>query len=191
MNLQYRWTLGLLILVGLSVVGCNRPATLAETEGAVPTAVTVEEEGHLSDPSSERPPAPDFTLETLAGETVQLQDYAGEIMLLNFWASWCPPCKAEMPDMQRYYEAYRDEGFVILGINAGEEQGTVENFVADYDITFPVAIDSTQQVMGEYGVTGLPSSFFVDREGRILGYWPGVLTFDMLEERLTPILETE
>lgn len=191
MDPRYRWTLGLLILVGLLVVGCNRPVTFPETEGDIPTAVTVEEESTPSEATGERPPAPDFTLETLEGETVQLEDYAGEVVLINFWASWCPPCKAEMPDLQRYYEAYRDEGFVILGVNASEERGAVEAFVADHDITFPVAIDSTQEMMGEYGVTGLPSSFFVDREGRILGYWPGVLTFDLLEERLTPVLEAE
>jgi peroxiredoxin len=181
----------LLILVGLLVAGCNRSVTFPETEGDIPTAVTVEEESSPTEATGERPPAPDFTLETLDGETVQLEDYAGEVVLINFWASWCPPCKAEMPDLQRYYEAYRDEGFVILGVNASEERGAVEAFVADHDITFPVAIDSTQEMMGEYGVTGLPSSFFVDREGRILGYWPGVLTFDLLEERLTPVLEAE
>src|SRR5690606_16817501 len=112
--------------------------------------------------------APSFQLQTIDGEPVSLERYRGQVVLLNFWATWCPPCRVEMPGFQRVYEDRRDEGFVVLGIStdrAGE--GVVRDFLAERGLTFPVAMATGQVVQDFGGVQALPTSFLIDREGRI------------------------
>ncbi len=112
-------------------------------------------------------PAPDFTLETLAGEAVTLSDLQGQVVLINFWATWCPPCRAEMPAIQEVYEEYRDQGFTVLAVNERESQGRVATFMDELGLTFPVPLDRDGRVFRRYRVNALPSTFFVDREGII------------------------
>jgi peroxiredoxin len=111
--------------------------------------------------------APDFTLETLQGETISLSDLRGQAVLVNFWATWCPPCRAEMPAIQQVYEKYRDQGFTVLAVDLQESPAQVNNFAEELGLTFPILIDPDASVFIRYRVTGLPSTFFVDRAGII------------------------
>ncbi|MEK4023988.1 peroxiredoxin family protein [Sporosarcina sp. FSL W7-1283] len=117
-------------------------------------------------------PAPDFTLETLAGETVTLSELKGKKVILNFWATWCPPCKAEMPHMESFYSKLTDEDQVeLIAVNVTESEklgiSEVENFVESYKLSFPIPLDKTAEVTRMYGVFSMPTTFMIDTKGRI------------------------
>lgn len=113
--------------------------------------------------------APDFTLHSLNGETIHLADLRGQPVLINLWASWCPPCRAEMPAMQAVYESYQAQGFVILAVNATHQDtaASAAAFVAKNNLTFPILLDVDGQVSEAYQLRSLPTSFFVDSSGII------------------------
>lgn len=113
--------------------------------------------------------APDFSLLDLQGERITLSELRGRPLLINLWATWCPPCKAEMPDMQSVYEDYRESGFQILAVNATHQDSAAAtaSFVQEYGLTFPVLMDTSGEVSRQYQMRALPTSFFVDREGVI------------------------
>jgi len=113
--------------------------------------------------------APDFVLETIIGEPYQLSGYQGQIVLINFWASWCPPCKAEMPAMERVYRDYRNRGFVILAVNTTYQDNitTANEFALENGLTFPILMDLNGLVTGQYQVHSFPSSFFIDKNGLV------------------------
>ncbi len=178
MRRYYRW-LGWVTGALLFLAACSRASEVEVAPVRGDTHPAAESVGRA---------APDFTLETLAGEELSLSDYRDRLVIINFWASWCAPCAAEMPELQSYYEAHHEAGVVVLGVNGGEAPAEVREFVGAYGITFPVLLDSERRVMGQYAVVGLPSTFFVDPEGQLMGYWPGILTREMLEERLAPLL---
>jgi thiol-disulfide isomerase/thioredoxin len=133
-------------------------------------------------------PAPDFNVTTLDGETVGLSDFQGKAVLVNFWATWCPPCRAEMPALDAYYQAHRDEDFVLLAVNAGEPRVAAEDFTASIGFSSPVALDMTGEAIDAFGVLGLPTSILIDSEGIIRLEWQGELTSKLLEEKVTPWL---
>lgn len=113
--------------------------------------------------------APDFTLQTLDGQTITLSSLRGKSVLINLWASWCPPCKSEMPDFERVYNDYKNQGLVILAVNA-TNQDTLSNaneFVRQNQLTFPILLDSDGKVSQIYQLRSLPTSFFVDKNGVI------------------------
>lgn len=112
-------------------------------------------------------PAPAFTLRSLDGETVSLADFRGQPVLVNFWATWCPPCRKEMPAIQHVYEQHQDADFVVLAVNVQESEETIRPFVEEMGVTFPVLLDENGDVMKQYRIMGLPSSFFVARDGTI------------------------
>jgi peroxiredoxin len=126
--------------------------------------------------------APDFTLETLEGEEVSLSDFRGEKkVMLNFWATWCPPCRAEMPDMQNVYEEYED--VEILAVNLTEtEPGTdqVAEFRDDFGLTFPILMDHDVSVAGEYDIQPVPTSYLIDTNGQIENIALGPMNEDMM-----------
>ncbi len=124
--------------------------------------------------------APDFALTDLNGETVRLSDWRGQVVLLNFWASWCVPCRQEMPLLQATHEAYAGDGLVVLAVNMGEERRRVEGFAADLAVTFPVLADEETTVGTLYRVRGAPTTYFIDREGVIRQRYVGPLTSGML-----------
>ena len=113
--------------------------------------------------------APDFQLDNLNGQPVSLNDFRGKPVLINFWATWCPPCRSEMPFIQDTFtdKKWIDEGLVVLAIDIGESPSTVREFVKNYGLTFPVLLDSTRDVSLEYYIRGIPTTFFIDREGII------------------------
>ncbi|AHF04459.1 alkyl hydroperoxide reductase [Marichromatium purpuratum 984] len=126
-------------------------------------------------------PAPEFGLDTPAGETLRLADYRGRVVILNFWATWCPPCRAEMPSMQRAYEALAGDGVEILAINVDEDAATVADFGARLGLGFPLLVDPGSTVTLDYGVRGLPTSYVIDPEGRVALELLGDLAWDAPE----------
>ncbi len=133
--------------------------------------------------------APELTLENLAGESVALRDFRGQVVLVNMWATWCPPCKAEMPDLQAYYTAHQPEGFVLLSINDGDSAAEVRDFVSDYGLTFPVLLDPHSLSEKAFKTISLPSSYVIDRDGTVRLAWKGAISREVLEDYVTPLIE--
>lgn len=137
----------------------------------------------------ENPPAIDFTLTDQYGNTHTLSDYKGKTVFLNFWATWCPPCRAEMPDIQKLYETYDMEGedaLIVLGVaspgygNEKSEEG-IKEFLEENGYTYPVLMDTTGEVFAEYGIYSYPTTFMIDRDGNVFGYASGQLNEDMMK----------
>jgi peroxiredoxin len=126
--------------------------------------------------------APEFTLQSVDGETHALNDYRGQIVFLNFWATWCPSCEGEMPAIESVYEAYQNEGFIVLAINAGESSRSIRGFQQEEELTFPLLIDPGESVTGSYGIFALPTSLLVDQEGVISRIYTGPITHGQLAE---------
>jgi peroxiredoxin len=121
-------------------------------------------------------PAPDFTLARLDGAQVRLADLRGQVVLINVWATWCPPCRAEMPMIQEAYERYGERGFAVLAVNAREDAATVAAYMHDGGLSFPALLDSDGAVGAAYQASIMPSSFFVDRTGVIRAVYKGPLS---------------
>jgi peroxiredoxin len=134
-------------------------------------------------------PAPSLTLTDINGKTVSLADYRGQWVLVNHWAIWCPPCKAEMPELNAYYQAHKDEDFVLIGISAGDAKADVVEFTSSSAIQFPMWLDPKQTALSAFRTDYLPSSFVIDPEGMVRLFWTGAVTLDVLEARVTPLLE--
>lgn len=132
-------------------------------------------------------PAPEFELRTLDGRLVTLADYRGKTLMVNFWATWCPPCRAEMPDMEQVYQEAKDTGFVVLAINIQEANQPIQQFVDKYGLTFPILLDVSGEVSQRYGVQSLPTSFFIDPEGRISSFNSGALNKSAIGKRLEQV----
>ena len=132
-------------------------------------------------------PAPDFTLQTLDGQTLQLSDLQGQAVVLNFWASWCPPCRAEMPELEQAYQENMDQGLVVLGVNQGEQQAVANDFIQRFGLTFPVVLDQELVASRNYRVNSLPTTFFIDRNGIIRDQVTGQVNTALLNEKLRSI----
>ena len=136
--------------------------------------------------------APDFTLRNSEGETVTLSNLHGQAVLVNLWATWCPPCRAEMPAIQKMYDEYKDRGLVVLAINMTyqDNAAAVLPFTQEYKLTFPILIDDTGDVGDKYELRSLPSSFFINRDGFIqevvIG---GPMSEALLRTRIEKILQ--
>ncbi len=121
--------------------------------------------------------APDFTLKTLEGSNLRLEEHRGEVLLINFWASWCGPCRQEMPILDRLHERYEDTGFAVWGVNVEGEEAPAQKLVDKTKVTFPVLIDEGQAVSELYDLEAMPSTVVVDRDGVVRyihrGYKPG------------------
>lgn len=121
--------------------------------------------------------APDFTLKSLQGSNLRLEEYRGQVVLINFWASWCGPCRQEMPILDRLHQRYEDTGFTVLGVNVEGEVTPAQKIVDKTNVTFPVLIDEKQSVSQLYDLEAMPSTVVLDRSGIVryihLGYKPG------------------
>ena len=135
---------------------------------------------------------PDFLLETPQGGTLRLSDLQGQPVLLNFWASWCGPCRAEMPELVAAYEQHRAQGLVIVGVNLQEPDGRVLDFADEFGMTFPIVIDRDGELADAWRlggpIEGIPTSYFVDPTGVIRELFYGPMTEEALEERLATIM---
>lgn len=132
--------------------------------------------------------APLFEGETLNGQTLKLVDLRGQVVLINFWATWCEPCKAEMPDLQAVYEDYQSRGLVILGVNLDEGQADISRWVEELGLTFDIVLDERQQIATLYQLRGQPSSYLVAPNGVITQVYYGPTTRQSLEAAIAPFL---
>ena len=113
--------------------------------------------------------APDFSLKNLKGEVVNLENLKGKVVFLNFWATWCPPCRDEMPSMEKLYTKFKDKDFIMLAVNLREKPKTVRSFKEEYRLNFPILLDTDGSVSYLYGVRSIPATFLIDREGHLIG----------------------
>ena len=132
-------------------------------------------------------PAPDFTLPTLDGDSLSLSDFRGQAVVLNFWATWCPPCQAEMPELQETYTKYSAGGLVVLGVNQAEDRASVQAFMQERGLTFPVVLDEQYDASQQYQVNSLPTTFFIDRDGIIRDIVIGQMNAALLKQKLGKI----
>lgn len=161
-----------------------------------------EDEGQEETSGQEAIPAIDFTLTDQYGQTHTFSDYKGKTVFLNFWATWCPPCKSEMPDIQALYEKYgeNEEDLIVLGVANPKtddapynQDGTVEEVTAyleENGLTFPVVMDTTGELFSWYGISAFPTTFMIDANGNVYGYVSGALTADIMESIVTQTMES-
>ncbi|CAM4283749.1 MAG: redoxin domain-containing protein [Paenibacillus macerans] len=134
----------------------------------------------------EKPPA--FKLLGLDGNVHTLGDYKGKAVVINFWATWCTYCVKEMPALQTQWEKWKDQDVVILGINTGEDKMTVENFVKQTGAGFPILFDSDNTAVRDYGIVPMPTTFFVDKKGKIASIHQGELNLDTLDDQIAQLV---
>ena len=132
--------------------------------------------------------APELSLENIDGKVEDLTNYRGQVVLINNWATWCPPCKAEMPTLVDYFNDHSDEGFAIIAIEAGEPREQVQGFKEDFDIPFTIWLDPNNRALDAFRNGNLPNSYVMDRDGIIRYAWTGEINREMLEEYITPLL---
>lgn len=128
--------------------------------------------------------APDFVLKDLNGEKHTLSDFEGKGVLLNFWATWCPPCQREMPYMNKLYEEYKNKGVEIIAVNIGESKVVVDDFANRYKLKFPILIDTKSEVSNVYNVGNLPVTYLIDKDGKIVGSQLGEMKSEKMVRKL-------
>ena len=170
----------LLIGTGLIIIGLVSAKIITADGFSTDYSVT---------PSKVNFPAPEIVLNSLQGEKVAVADYSPQIVMINNWATWCPPCKAEMPTLLKYYKEHNEQGFVLVGINAGDPKDDVSKFVDEYNLTFPILLDPNNKSLIAFHNDSLPSSYVIDRNGNVVLAWTGPISKSMLEKYVTPLLE--
>jgi len=133
-------------------------------------------------------PLGNFTLQNLDGAPVSLADYSGRMVLINAWATWCPPCRAEMPALNDYYQAHKNQGFVILAINAGDAQSQAAAFAQQLGLAFPVLLDPDTRLLDSLGIHSFPTSILLGRDGRVKAIHVGMFSPQELDAEVTPLL---
>lgn len=167
MALRFRAALAMLSLVaGLLVWQISVPASLAGEAPENPDRL-FKKLGIVQIPRI--PPPVDFELPDLKGRKVRLSDYRGKVVLLNFWTTWCPECRIEMPAFERLHQHFKDHPFAMLSIDLREPQEVVQKFFQRYQLTFPALLDSDGRVAQSFGIRSIPTSFIIDQSGGIVG----------------------
>ncbi|MCI0607841.1 MAG: TlpA family protein disulfide reductase [Anaerolineae bacterium] len=180
-----KWTMYVMLAVIVVVIGV-----------IVTLAVFPREHGPQQNVAGSSPlvgkPAPNFTLPTLDGTEVSLSQFRGQPVMINFWASWCPSCREEMPEMVRLYESHKSEGFMILGVNLtfSDSLPDVQAFASEFNITFPVLLDEDGTVTEKlYRIPGIPTIIFVNRDGTIERIQVGLITGKQMDQFVAEILK--
>ncbi len=171
-----------LVLIGLGLIVLGLVATKVLSSGNLPFDYSVV-------PSVVNFPAPDLTLNDINGNKVNLSDYRQQIVLINNWATWCPPCKEEMPTLLKYFKAHSDQGFMLIGIEAGDPAEDVAKFVDENGLSFLILLDPNNKSLIAFHNDSLPSSYVIDHGGNVILAWTGPINQAMLEKYLTPLLE--
>ncbi len=136
-------------------------------------------------------PAPALELENVNGGVESLADFRDKVVLVNNWATWCPPCKAELPSLVAFYNAHAAQGFMTIGIEAGEAVAEVAGFVKQYDMSYPVWLDPNNEALAAFRNQNLPNSYVIDRKGTVRLAWTGEINRDTLEKYVTPLITEE
>lgn len=176
-----------LALMGAGLLILGAVAWLLLPQGNVPSQS--EEQISSAIPQWMDFPAPELSLNDVKGNPASLADWSGSVILVNNWAIWCPPCKAEMPTLEAYYRKHKDQGFTLLAIESGSAAADVEAFVNEYRLTFPVWLDPDETALETFQNWSLPSSYVIDRQGNVQLAWVGAISREMLEKYVTPLLE--
>ena len=176
------------VLVGVAIAAVvwffDRPGT------ANSQSVTVTAAARGAAPKVGKP-APDFEMTLIDGSVVRLSDYKGRPVWINFWASWCPPCRAENPDIQEVYNRHKDaDGLVLLAPAIGEGRGSVADYMERADLSYPVGTDSDTQIAADYRVLGIPTHIFIDRDGTIAEIRVGAMSEKTMEKKIAKIIDT-
>lgn len=136
--------------------------------------------------------APALSLTDIDGQPVSLADLRGQVVLVNLWATWCPPCKKEMPELESFYKKHKNDGFTIVAVNDGDPIADVVQFVKDYRLTFPVWLDPTYIATEQaFKTLNLPSSYIINREGDVILSWLGGINRKNLEKYVSPVIEEQ
>ena len=134
-------------------------------------------------------PAPGLILTTFKGNTISLEDLRGKPVVINFWASWCPPCRIEAALIERTWRAYKNRGLIFLGVNIQDREEDALNYIREFDITYPNGPDPTGEISIDYGVSGLPVTFFVSRDGEVVRRWVGAIEKRVLTGSIEEIMQ--
>ena len=132
--------------------------------------------------------APDMPIPGIEGGVVRFDSFKGKVIVLNFWATWCPPCRKEMPLLESTYKRYKDKGLVILGINYNEDRERVLKFTQEMGVTFPIILDKELNLTRKYGVLALPATFFIDKKGIIRAQYKGEIVEEIIATKVEPLL---
>jgi peroxiredoxin len=181
-----QWNVVLLavLIAGGLFIAATRVQPGASAQPAAAQSTTLTDPAPLVDH-----PAPDLALPQLDGTKVALRDLAGQVVLINIWATWCPPCRAEMPAIQQAYAAYHERGLVVLGVNQREDAAAITPFLEQHGLTFPILLDGDGQASARYQASALPSSFFVDRRGVIRAVYHGPLPPRVIDGIIEQLLQ--
>lgn len=183
LNNKYKIIWMILIGFGFLLIGIS--ILFSKPQSSVKNSLTT---GYSTIPIQVNYPAPEIKLTNLSSQNVTLRDYQSGIVLVNNWATWCPPCKAEMPTLEKYYQAHAKDGFLIIAIDSGESFEEVSDFIEENAISFPVWIDRDGIALEAFGNWSLPSSYVVDRNGIVRLTWTGEISMAMLDKFVTPLL---
>jgi len=156
-------------------------AAAADSPGSPADSTASGDDHPLLDPVPDTPAAPAFELTAADGSAFRFDDMRGKPVVVNFWATWCPPCRAEMPSMQRAWQQVREEGIGVVAINVGEDRETIEQFTSEVPVDFPLPMDTDSEVVQSWPVRGLPTTFVVDPEGRLVYRAEGERDWDSAE----------
>jgi cytochrome c-type biogenesis protein len=193
----------LLLSIAILLMACNNapapteapteaPKVVIESPTPAPTATAApEKEEAAKQEDKKRPMAKDFTAKNLlTGEEISLSDYRGKIVFLNFWGSWCPPCRAEMPSFQEVYEEYGDD-VVIIGVGINDSEENLIKFAKSIGVTYPIVQDRTNEIGRTYRVRSLPTTYRINQQGEIQGVAQGGLNKDQLIQAIEELLPKE
>ena len=183
---QVKRSLGLLWIFATVIFGIvflsSQPLQAAGEKAVVKEKVA------KKDPGASRKTAPNFRLTDLAGKPVELGALRGKVVILDFWATWCPPCREEIPHFISLYNAYRSKGFEMVGLSVGEEPDAVKQFVQKNGINYPVAIANDQVERAFGGIRGIPTTFVLDKKGRIVKKYVGFQDKKVFERQIQQLL---